>query len=221
MQKLILISTLFTSGLLANFTACAATQINVVGLFGSKAVVIVNNGKPQTLSVGQTSPDGVKLLSANSQKARFLVEGKQRELGLGQAANVAGSSAINASGANTVTLFADSAGHFVSEGKINGKSLKFLVDTGATSVALNSGDAKYAGIDYKRGQIGQVSTASGTAVAYSVTIDNIKMGALSLSNVDAVVIEGGSPTVVLFGMTALNRLSMKNDGSSMTLTKKY
>ena len=216
MKKFLLLTILFGS-----YSVSATTQINVVGLFGSKAVVIVNNGRPQTLSVGQTSAEGVKLLSANSQKASFLVEGKRRELGLGQAANVAGVSNSNTGGANTVTLFANSEGHFVSEGQVNGKSLKFLVDTGATSVALNSGDAKYVGIDYKRGQIGSVSTANGIALAYSVTIDNIKLGGLSLSNVDAVVIEGGSPPVVLFGMTALSRLSMKNDGSSMILTKKY
>ena len=182
--------------------------------------MIVNNGKPQTLSIGQTSPEGVKLLSASSQKANFFVEGKQRALGLGQAANVAGTSS-QSNNPNAVTLYLNSAGHFESEGQINGKALKFMVDTGATSVAMNSGDAQYAGIDYKLGQMTRVSTANGVVVAYRVSINNIKMGDLSLSNVEGMVLEGGSPPVVLFGMSALNRLSMKNDGSSMTLTKKY
>ena len=220
MKKLILYGLLLSS-LFGGVSANAATQINVVGLFGNKAVVIINNGKPQTMAVGQTTIEGVKLLSANSSKASFLVEGKQRALGLGQAANVASLVTNSTTHVNSVTLFADSAGHFVSQGQVNGKALKFLVDTGATFVALNSGDAQYVGIDYKRGQMGRVAKANGLAQAYHVTIDNIKIGGLSLSNVDAVIIEGGSPPVVLFGMTALSRLSMKNDGSSMTLTKKY
>lgn len=219
-MKKILFFGLLLNNILGCFSANAATVINVVALFGSKAVVIVNNGKPQTLSVGQTSSEGVKLLSANSSKASFLVDGKERQLGLGQAANVTSSGTSNHN-VNSVTLFADIAGHFISQGEVNGKALKFLVDTGATKVALNSGDAQYVGIDYKRGQMGRVSTANGMALAYNVTIDNIKIGGLSLSNVDAVVIEGGSPAVVLLGMTALSRLSMKNDGSSMTLVKKY
>ncbi|MEO8418432.1 MAG: hypothetical protein ABI475_06895 [Methylophilaceae bacterium] len=49
--------------------AQADTQVDVVGLFSNKAVVIINNGKPQTLSAGQSSSEGVKLLSANSAKA--------------------------------------------------------------------------------------------------------------------------------------------------------
>lgn len=198
--------------------AQATTQVNVVGLFSNKAVVIINGGKPKTLSVGQTS-DGVKLLAADSKTATLQIEGKTQQLGMGQAASVGGNNA-NA-GVASVTLYANTEGHFISECYVNGVPLKFLLDTGATTVALNSGDAKFAKIDYKRGEPIQVSTANGIATAYRVTIATLKIGAVTLNQVEASVIEGGSPSVVLLGMSALNRLDMKRQDIALTLTKKY
>ncbi|HPX87765.1 MAG TPA: TIGR02281 family clan AA aspartic protease [Methylophilaceae bacterium] len=198
--------------------AQATTQVNVVGLFSNKAVVIINGGKPKTLSVGQTS-DGVKLLAADSKTATLQIEGKTQQLGMGQAASVGGNNA-NA-GVASVTLYANTEGHFISECYVNGAPLKFLLDTGATTVALNSGDAKFAKIDYKRGEPIQVSTANGIAMAYRVSIATLKIGAVTLNQVEASVIEGGSPSVVLLGMSALNRLDMKRQDIALTLTKKY
>jgi aspartyl protease family protein len=194
----------------------ADTQVNIVGLFSNKAVVIINGGKPKTLSIGQVS-EGVKLLAADSKAATLQIEGKNKTLGMGQAASVGG-----ASGAvSSVTLYADTQGHFISDCQINGVTLKFLVDTGATTVALNSGDAKFANIDYKRGIPVQVGTANGVVTAYRVTIANLKIGAVTLSQVEGSVLEGGSPSVVLLGMSALNRLDMKRQDIALTLTKKY
>ena len=204
--------------LLSASPSWADTQVNVVGLFNGKAVVIVNNGKPQTLSVGQSSREGVKLLAADSQRAVLEVEGNRRELGMGQAVSIAGSPSTVAS---SVTLYADSAGHFFSEGWINGAKLKFLVDTGATTVAMNSGDARYAGIDFRKGQPVQMQTANGVAKGYRVVLNTLKIGSLTLHQVDAVVLEGGSPPMVLLGMSALNRLDMKRAGIALTLTRKY
>ncbi|MGB2832283.1 MAG: TIGR02281 family clan AA aspartic protease [Methylotenera sp.] len=202
-----------------NAGVCLAdTQVNVVGLFSNKAVVIVNGGKPKTLSIGQMS-DGVKLLAADSKAATLQIEGKTKQLGMGQAASVGGSNA-NA-GVSSVTLYADSQGHFISDCLINGASFKFLLDTGATTVSLNSGDAKFANIDYKRGRLIQVSTANGIVTAYLVTLPSLKIGAVTLGQVEATVLEGGSPPIVLLGMSALNRLDMKRQDIALTLTKKY
>ena len=204
--------------LLVSAFAQADTQVNVVGLFNNKAVLIINNGKPQTLSAGQSSSEGVKLLSADSAKALLEVEGKRKELGMGQAALVAGSAD---SAPSSVVLYADSAGHYLTEGQINGATLKFLVDTGATAIAMNSGDAKFAGIDYKKGERVPVQTANGVVNAYHVVINTVKLGGVVMHQVDGMVHEGGSPSVVLLGMSALNRLDMKREGIALTLTKKY
>lgn len=207
---------LFTLGLLFYKAANAVTEVNVVGLFNGKAVLIVNGGKPKTYSVGENS-NGVKLIAADSTTATLLIEGNLKQVGMGQAASVGGSS----SGVETVTLYANPEGHFVSDCFINGVALRFLLDTGATMVALNSGDAKYAKIDYKRGTPIQLSTANGVVTAYRVTLASLRIGGLTLNQVEATVVEGGSPPVVLLGMTALNRMSMKRDDIALTLTKKY
>ena len=203
---------------LAALPALAATQINVVGLFSNKAIVVINGGSPQTIAAGQTK-NGVKLIAADSESATFMVEGKRQTLKMGQAASVAGSTApVN----NTpVSLYADNQGHFKGNLNINGASLKYLVDTGATVVAMNSGDAKFAKIDYEKGEKVPVSTANGVTTAYLVKLNTLKIGNITLNNVEAVVNEGGSPDIVLLGMSALNRLDMKRDNAIMTLTKKY
>ena len=198
--------------------ALAATQLNVVGLFSNKAVIAINGSAPQTISAGQTK-NGVKLISADSESATFLVEGKQQTLKMGQAASVAGGSA--SANNSPVSLYADQAGHFFGNLSINGASLKYVVDTGATTVALNSGDAKFAKIDYEKGERINMSTANGEVSAYLVKLNTLKVGTIILNNIDATVNEGGSPTVVLLGMSALNRLDMKRENSIMTLSKKY
>jgi aspartyl protease family protein len=208
--------TVFTLGLLFYKAANAVTEVNVVGLFNGKAVLIVNGGKPKTYSVGEDS-NGVKLISADSATATLLIEGKLKQVVMGQAATVASSS----SGVETVTLYANPEGHFVSDCFINGVALKFILDTGATMVALNSGDARYAKIDYKRGTPIQLSTANGVVTAYRVSLASLRIGGLTLNQVEATVVEGGSPPIVLLGMTALNRMSMKRDDIALTLTKKY
>ncbi|HYD33828.1 MAG TPA: TIGR02281 family clan AA aspartic protease [Methylophilaceae bacterium] len=210
-------TSIVTVCLCSALAAHAETQVNIVGLFNGKAVVMINNAKPRTLTVGQTA-DGVKLISADSKKAVLEVEGKRQELGMGQAASVSGGSA---SAPRSVVLYSDSAGHYLADGQINGVTLKFLVDTGASVVAMNSSDAKQAGIDYKKGKRIPLHTANGVIQGYQVVVNNLKMGGVTLHQVDAVVNEGDSPPVVLLGMSALNRLDMKREGITLTLTKKY
>ncbi|MES2636712.1 MAG: TIGR02281 family clan AA aspartic protease [Pseudomonadota bacterium] len=196
----------------------ANTQVNVVGLFSNKAVVTINGGSPQSLSAGQTK-SGVKLISADSESATFMIEGKRQVLKMGQAVSVAATSGSEVN--SPVNLYADSRGHFYGNLNINGASLKYVVDTGASSVAMNSGDAKFAKIDYENGEKVLLSTANGEVGAYLVKLNTLKIGTIILNNVEAVIHEGGSPPYVLLGMSALNRVQMKRDNSIMTLTKKY
>ena len=211
-NMVLILSTLFLAS-----HALAETKVNIVGLFNGKAVLIINDGKPRTLSAGQTS-EGVKLIAADSKMATLQIEGKIKQLGMGQAVSLSDNST---SSSPTVTLYSNSQGHFVSECLINGVALKFLLDTGATTVALNSGDAKFANIDYKRGRPVQIATANGVVNGYQMTLASLKVGAITLNQVEASILEGGSPAIVLLGMSALNRLDMKRQDIALTLTKKY
>jgi aspartyl protease family protein len=129
--------------------------------------------------------------------------------------------AAAASGRPSVTLKSDMRGHFIALGSINGGSVRFLVDTGATFVALPASDAKRLGIDYLRGERARMQTANGIAAGYRVKLDSVRIGEVEISNVDAVVSENDAMGVILLGMSFLNRMEMKRDAQSMTLTKRY
>jgi aspartyl protease family protein len=197
----------------------AAADIHVVGLTAGKAVVSINGGKPRTLAVGQATAEGVKLISADSQSATFEFEGQRRTLGPGEGAAVATTSF--GAGGDRVTLTADSQGHFVATGVVNGTSLRFLVDTGATLVVLSSADARRAGLNYLASSRALTQTANGPVTVYNVKIDTMRVGDITLNGVDAVVVEGDKLPIALLGMSFLNRMEMRRDGSTMTLIRRY
>lgn len=195
-------------------TSAWATSVAVVGLFKDKAIVSVDGGKPRTLSVGQTM-GGVKLLAADSDSASFDVDGKRRTLSMGQ------SFAGAATGERpTVSLTADARGHFAAAGSINGYPMSFMVDTGATTIAINAAEARRIGLDYKSGEAVGVSTAAGVVPAWRVTFNTVKVGGIVLNQVEGMVVEAGL-NVPLLGMSFLNRMEMRRDGQSMTLIQRY
>lgn len=204
---------------LALAAPAAATDVTVVGLSSSRASVSINGGSPRWLAVGQRSPEGVVLISVDrgSESALFEIDGKRRPLRMNQAYVSAGGGGI---GNSSVTLKADARGHFIADGQVNGGTVRFMVDTGATAIALPAADAKRLGINYLKGERGFVQTANGSAPAYRVKLDTVRLGDITLNNVEGVVLEGGL-TMPLLGMSFLNRTEMKRDGETMVLTKRF
>lgn len=198
----------------------SAADISVTALFSGKAVLIIDGGKPRTLSAGESTPEGVRLLSANSEAAIIEFQGRRQTLGIGHATRIAGSTG-KAGGSGQVILTADSRGHFITTGSINGISIRFLVDTGATSVALSSAEARRLGINYLTGIRGQSSTANGIVPVYRVKLDNVTVGDITLTNVDASVLEGAGLSIALLGMSFLNRTQMQRDGDRLTLVRRF
>ena len=196
-------------------TATWATSVSVSGLFKDKAIVSIDGGKPRTLSAGQTV-QGVKLVAADSSSASFEVDGKRRTLAMGQ--SFAGGTPANAR--QTVSLTADARGHYAAMGSLNGFPVTFLVDTGATSIAINADEARRIGLDYRAGQATGVGTAAGVVPAWHVTFNTVKVGGIVLNQVDGMVVETGLE-VPLLGMSFLNRMDMKQDGQTMTLIQRY
>jgi aspartyl protease family protein len=213
-RKLLLVTVLFAAVAAA---VTAAPDIRVVGLFKDRAVVTID-GRQRILRIGETSPEGVRLLSADSEAAVLEVDG--REIRGTLDGRVSARNRPPASQA--VQIMRNNAGMYTTVGSINGLPVTLLVDTGATQVAMNSAAARRLGIDYRVvGESTAVTTASHVQRAWAVTLDSVKVGDIELNNVAGVVLEGPQPAQVLLGMSYLGRLEITNDGRLMTLHRKY
>jgi len=197
--------------------AADAADVNVIGLFPNKAVVVIDGGAPRVLSVGQKPVEGVTLISTDRESATLNIDGQRKTLRIGQ--HQAGPPPTSSS--QSATLTADPRGHFLIDGQINGGSVRFLVDTGATTIALSSGDATRLGIDYRKGRPGMMGTANGVATAYALKLDTVRVGDIVLNNVDAAVLEGNPMPFALLGMSFLNRMEMKREGQTMVLIRRF
>jgi aspartyl protease family protein len=207
---LILLLGLFT------LSVWAVEDITVLGLFAGKAMLRID-GTQHLLKVGQRSPEGITLIAADSEQATIEVDGKQLQLPLGNHI----SSQFVAAKVKSVQIWPDTTGMYSVNGAINGKSIGFLIDTGANTIALNAIDAKRLNIDYKaKGQKVMGETASGTTWVYYLTLDTVTVGEIKLYNVEAIVFDGAFPSKALLGLTFLNRVDMKRDGDVLTLEQK-
>ena len=196
--------------------AAAAIDVNVIGLFPGMAVIVIDRGAPRTLSVGQRTPEGVRLVEANSDAAVLEIDGKRERYTMGQHFETSAMTAERTS----ITLAANERGHFIADGAINGGHVRFLVDTGATLVSMPAAEAQRLGIDYRSGTRVYTTVADGRQVpGYLVTLDSVSIGGLTVLNVEAMVREAGGP--ILLGNSFLNRMEMLRDGQSLTLTKRF
>ncbi|MBD2835489.1 TIGR02281 family clan AA aspartic protease [Pseudomonas sp. JM0905a] len=203
----------------------AATQVQVVGLFPGAAVINVD-GQRKLVKVGQTGPGGVQVISADSKGAVLRVDGVERHFGLSREYNPAGSGDSPGTPASPqkaqLSIARGNNGHYQVAGSIEGHPVQFLVDTGATSVAMNEGQARRLGIDYRvKGLPMKASTASGTVNAWRVKFDRIKVGSLEVLGVEGAVIEGEAPVEVLLGMSFLNRVRWREEQGVLMLESKF
>ncbi len=192
-----------------------ATSVGIIGLFKDKAIVSVDGGPPKTLSAGQ-SLGGARLLSATSDSALVEVDGKRRTLMMGQSF----ASAANVNQRPIVILSAEPSGHFLTQGAINGVPILFLLDTGASSVAISAYDARRMNLDFERNAPVGVATAAGVQKAWKVNFNTVKVGSITLNQVDGFVVEANINPALL-GMSFLNRTDMKREGQTLTLIRRY
>ncbi|MGH8677349.1 MAG: retropepsin-like aspartic protease family protein, partial [Burkholderiales bacterium] len=181
------------------------------------AVLVIDKGKPRTLRVGETGPNGVTLISVTSEQAIIEVEGKRRRLTLGEAISTAAPT-VNRP---TVTLISDRDGHFVTTGSINGATVRLLVDTGASLVAMGLADARRAGVNYLAGEKAYANTANGIVPIYRVRLSNVRVGEIVLNDVEGMVHANADMPLVLLGMSFLGKLDMRREGDSLTLIRRY
>jgi len=123
--------------------------------------------------------------------------------------------AISDHSAQQVTLKMNRAGHYLAPGFINGKKVSFLVDTGATDVAMPLAVARKLNLQLQAGGISQ--TASGIVHTYLTRLDSVRIGGIELNNVRASVIEEMPGDDVLLGMSFLKHLELIQKDRNLTL----
>ena len=193
-----------------------AQTVSLSGSMGDRALLVIN-GAPKTLATG-ASHQGVKLVSIGANEAVIEIAGKRSQLLLGGAqVNLGG--ANSEGGGSRIVLTAGTGGHFVTSGSINGKTITFLVDTGATSIALSQVDADRMGLYYKDGQRGFAQTANGAVPVHRVNLRVVRVGDVNVYDVDAVVIPVSMPHALL-GNSFLTRFQMMRENDRMTLVRR-
>jgi aspartyl protease family protein len=147
------------------------------------------------------------------------VKGKRFTVHIGDAQVNLGGKASEGSG-KQIVLTAQSGGHFVTSGTINGKAARFVVDTGATLVSMDQYEADRLGVDWKNGQRGISRTANGDAPYYATTLPSVRIGDVQVYNVPAIVSPAPMPYILL-GNSFLSRFQMKRENDVMTLDLRY
>ena len=198
-------------------SSVSAQSVSMGGSLGNNALLVID-GKPRNVAVGATVA-GVKLISVSGNDAVVEVEGKRVALQLGGAQVNLGGKQSEGTG-KQIVLTADGGGHFYAGGTINGRSVRFVVDTGATSVAMSQDEADRIGLDYKNGQRGLSRTANGVVPFYRTSLASVRIGDVQVYNVEASVLPGQMGHILL-GNTFLTRFQMKRENDVLTLDMRY
>jgi len=205
--------------ILALLSALASAQsVALTGILGSKALLVIDGGAPRSLAAGE-SQGAVRVLQVARDEALVEIAGRQQRLRLGEAPVQLGARPPAGGGATRLVLYADSRGHFVDEGQINGQSMRYLVDTGASTVAIGRAEADRLGLPYLQGQSVQLGTANGAVRGWRLRLDSVRVGGLEVRGVDAVVLPQPMPFVLL-GNSFLAELQMTRQGDQMVLEKR-
>lgn len=196
--------------------AGAATRVEVQALMKGSAILRIDQ-QQRLLRAGQRSPEGVLLVSASPREAVVEIDGRRRALNL--SSHIAGS--FDAPEHSEVAIHRNDRLQYITTALINDRRTLVLVDTGANSVAMNSGDARRLGIDYRKGRPATIRTASDVVPGYEVVIDKIAIGGVAASYVAATVIEGSFPEKILLGTTFLQHVGLREENGVMYLRQKY
>ncbi len=202
----------------ASAFAAFATDVQIAGKLGQKALMVVDGAPPKWMKPGQTIGT-VKLLSLDGDKATVEVDGVRRTIRVGEApVHVQGGPPSE--GDERIVLTADQRGHYQHQGSIEGKSIRFMVDTGASVVVISDASARRMGLSVDRSRPVRVNTANGTALGYSVRFKQVQLGNVKMRNVEGVVIPRDMPYALL-GNSFLKRFDMRQTAGQLTLQKRF
>jgi len=198
--------------------AAQAQSLTLSGMLGAKALLVVDGGAPKTVAAGE-SHRGVRVISTQGESAVVEINGKRQTLRVGEAPVSVGAGTASGGGSRIV-LSADSGGHFMVQGQVNGKATTMVVDTGATAVVIAEAEAQRMGLKYNTGLPMKISTANGVIPAWYVKISTLRVGDVVAYDVDGVVTAGAMPYVLL-GNSFLTRFQMTRTNDQMVLEKRF
>lgn len=195
-----------------------ATDIQVLAVFSDRAVLQIGDERTQ-LKIGESSSQGARLLSTDARmgRVRLQLDGQEREFSLG--GRVGGS--YQTPRQASTRIYRDSSGAYTTTGSINGTAVRFLIDTGASSVVISTSQAQRLNLDYARGVLTPVMTASGNTFGYRIVLDHVVIGSIRQHHVQALVLPGDSPHIALLGMSFLNALNLRNESGALVLEQRY
>lgn len=204
--------------LIALPAAVFAQSVALAGILGSKALLVVDGSAPRSLAAGE-GMGAVRVLSVGREDAVVEIAGRQQRLRLGEAPVRLGSRQDAGEAATRLVLFADSQGHFVEQGQINGQPMRYMVDTGASTVAMGRTEAERLGLPFLQGQSVSMGTANGSTRGWRLRLDSVRIGGLEARGVEAIVLPQPMPFVLL-GNSFLAEFRMTRQGNQMVLEKR-
>ena len=194
---------------------CFGLEIEAKMLAQGSAILIID-GTQRLLREGKRSPEGVLLISADTKQAVLEIDGKRKNITLSRSIG----SQFARPDKTQLRLASGAGGHYQTKGLINGMPVEFMVDTGATHIAMNHFVAERLGIDYRAGTPIDVSTANGIAKAFLISLPSVAVGNIVLHQVSAAVSTTDSPSIVLLGNSYLGKVDLKIDQGVMILSEK-
>lgn len=195
-----------------------AQQISVHGVMGDKVLLLTADGTPKSVRIGETF-QGAKVIAIQNDQVTLEIQGIRHVLRVGQSPNHVASSETDARGKRAV-IFAGTGGHFITQGQINGKSARMVVDTGATLLSIGVSDAKRLGLDYVSGEPVHVVTANGLTQGWQLRLATVKVGDVVQRDVDAVVTTADMPYILL-GNSFLSNFQMSQNNGKLVLEKRF
>lgn len=124
-----------------------------------------------------------------------------------------------AGGVTQVTLMRNRQGHYVTSGTINQQEVTFLIDTGATTVAIPGGLQQALGLS--AGAMHHSLTANGTTQAYATVVEHLAIGGIELFNVRASILPNMPGKQILLGMSVLREIEFTQKGDKLTLRQEH
>lgn len=195
--------------------SASAADMVVQGLF--KGAVLLNKDGEQKLVRAGATWNGVTVIEADAKQAIVEIDGERQTVTLSRRIAATYKAPLQ----KTVRVRKNDAQQYITNALINGRATSVLVDTGATTVAMSSDTARSLGIDYEKGTPGRVQTASGVAAAYSIVLNEVSVGEITVHHVRASVVEGAYPETVLLSMSYLRHVEMQEKDGVLMLIGKF